>query len=604
MRFLFFGFLSVATAFLTLPHTPLLHSPRRRHTIFKAVDVGEVLNEISEHHFETIVFDNTFQDIVLSDKSGSQRHMASHPVLSSKILDAAIQYHIPIAIQQDSHIILDIATKCLQAFVILSFTLLVLNLFRSVFQQNTMLPFPASPSSQKVQSNVTFADWCGSPEVLRECTEVVSFMTNKTNFEYFGARIPKGILLEGPPGTGKTLLAKAIAGEADVNFMSLSGSEFVELFVGMGASRVRKLFAEARRKSPCILFIDEIDAVGRQRGTGVNLGNDEREQTLNQLLAEMDGFQSNENILVIAATNRQDILDAALLRPGRFDRIIKVPLPDTQSRFKILEQYAKNKPLDESVDLYKVAISTGGFSGAQLENLLNEAALLSVRRNLTSITYPTLLDAKEKLLIGVQKETDMRTLDTKRRVAVHEAGHALVCVLYKEYFDFVKVTIQDTYSGAGGYTVFDDKLEISEYGLYTRDYLKKRLRILLAGRAAESVFYGDEFVSVGATEDLRQVNILARRMINQFGMGEQIENYHDAYTNDDNPFLGRTMGAGHHVSDELASSVDKEVLLLVKDAYQETKKVLKERETVLRTITDGLLINHTLYEDDIRELIN
>jgi cell division protease FtsH len=328
------------------------------------------------------------------------------------------------------------------------------------------------------------------------------------------------------------------------------------------------------------------------------MGNDEREQTLNQLLSEMDGFKENEDIIVIAATNRRDVLDAALLRPGRFDRIVAVPLPDFSSRVKVLETHARSKKLGP-VSLELIAEQTAGFSGADLQNLLNEAALLSVRNNLTEISRDTIMQALEKTMVGVKKETDTRSLDTKQRVAIHEAGHAVIALLFPEYFNFVKVTIQNTYSGAGGYTIFTDNHEIAENGLYTKDYLKKRLRVLLGGRAAESLLYGDDFVSVGAMEDLRQAALLSRRMINQFGMGEQLENYCNPYDNGDNPFVGRMVGTGNQVSEDLAASIDKEALFLVKDAYQETRKLLKEKESLMTLITEGLIKKNTLYPEDI-----
>lgn len=313
----------------------------------------------------------------------------------------------------------------------------------------------------------------------------------------------------------------------------------------------------------------------------------------------MDGFKENDDIIVLAATNRRDVLDAALLRPGRFDRLVNVPLPDYPSRVKILEVHARSRRLNETeVSLERLAEQTAGYSGAELQNVLNEAALIAVRKNDTIISRDSVMAALEKLMVGIQKETDSRSLETKRLVAIHEAGHAVTALAFPDYFDFVKVTIQNTYSGAGGYTIFTDKPEMVENGLYTRDYLKKRLCVLLGGRAAESLFYGDDFVTVGAREDLRQVAVLSRRMITQYGMGENLENYCNPHDDDETPFIGKTLGSSHQVSDDLASKVDKEAHFLIKEAYHETRKLLKEKEAMMERMIAGLLEKKTLYRED------
>jgi len=417
--------------------------------------------------------------------------------------------------------------------------------------------------------------------------------------------MPKGILLEGPPGTGKTLLAKAIATETNSTFISISGSEFVELFVGMGASRVRELFDTARQNRPCIIFIDEIDAVGRQRGAGINMANDEREQTLNQLLYEMDGFNNNDDIVVMAATNRRDVLDQALLRPGRFDRIIRVPVPDKFSREKILDFYIKNKKTDKPFDIKAIAELTDGFSGAQLKNLINEAAILSARNNETIIQEKYIFESFEKSIVGlIRNNADVEPV-TKQRVAIHESGHALLSIIFKKYFDFQKASIQPTYNGAGGYTIFAEKPEIKEGGLYTKDVLHKRLIVTLGGKAAESIYYGDDFISLGANEDLRQANGLARRMIGNFGMGDKLEVFfNDNIGDESNPFLGRSLGmGGDKYSQNTKYIMDKESLNLVKNAYSDAKYILNQNYDKLIEFSELLMNNTIIMSKDIDEFI-
>jgi len=461
-----------------------------------------------------------------------------------------------------------------------------------------MTPF-SFPSKQKendlfVKPNVTLSSWAGSPEVIEECKEVISYIEKKELYKEIGADMPKGILLEGPPGTGKTLLAKAIATETNSTFITMSGSEFVELFVGMGASRVRDLFDSARKNRPCIIFIDEIDAVGRQRGAGINMANDEREQTLNQLLYEMDGFNDNEDIVVMAATNRRDVLDQALLRPGRFDRIIRVPVPDKFSREKILDFYIKDKKTDKQFDIKAIAELTDGFSGAQLKNLINEAAILSARNNQTMIQEKYVFESFEKLIVGLIRNNADVQPETKQRVAIHESGHAMLSIIFNNYFDFQKASVQPTYNGAGGYTIFSEKPEIKEGGLYTKDILRKRLIVTLGGKAAESIYYGDDFVSLGANEDLRQANKLARRMIGNFGMGNDLEVFFDDNIGDEsNPFLGRSLGIGDKYSPQTKYVMDKESLELVNDAYKEAKHILKQNYDKFIEFSE-LLVNNTV----------
>ena len=472
-------------------------------------------------------------------------------------------------------------------------------------QANFMNPFMPSMSQNKggdllQKSNITLANWAGSPEVIEECVEVISYIQNKELFNKMGAEMPKGILLEGPPGTGKTLLAKAIAGETNSTFIAISGSEFVELFVGMGASRVRDLFQNARDNNPCIIFIDEIDAVARQRGAGINMANDEREQTLNQLLYEMDGFNNNENIVVIAATNRRDVLDQAILRPGRFDRIIRVSLPDKDSREKIIEYYLNNKNIEQTFDIASIAELTEGFSGAQIKNLINEAIILSARNKYTKLQEQYIFEAFEKSIVGLVRKNATVDFATQKRVAIHESGHSILTLLFNDTFDFKKASIQPTYNGAGGYTFFSEKPEIRNGGLYTKDMLKKRLIVSMGGKAAESIFYGNDFVSLGAVEDLRQANKLAKRMIGNFGMGTQLEVFFNEDISDDsNPFLGRSLSIGDKYSDHTKFMMDKESLELVQNAYNSAVDLLKKNYGSLIYFSDLLMNNTVIYRKDL-----
>ena len=454
------------------------------------------------------------------------------------------------------------------------------------------------------RANISLASFAGSPEIMEECSEIVSYLKNSTLYENAGAEIPRGILLEGPPGSGKTLLAKAIASEADANFVNIAASEFVEVFVGVGASKIRALFDMARKNSPCILFIDEIDAVGRQRGAGVNMANDEREQTLNQLLAEMDGFGDNSGILVMAATNRKDVLDQALLRPGRFDRILTVPYPDRDSRKSILKVHARNKKLADDINLDFIAELTAGFSGAQLKNLLNEAAIYAAREGQSIITTTNILNALDKLIVGLVKKQDIRSEESLRRVAIHETGHALLAANFTEYFELKKVTIQSTYNGAGGYTIFNEYPNITDSGLYTKDLLKKRLVVTMGGKAAESIVYGDDHVSLGAIQDLKQANSLAQQMIGNYGMGDKLEVFYNENVGDSrNPFLGRSMAMGGGYAETTKNIMDRESLNLVINAYQDAKRILTDNRETLDTVVQTLLKNTTILGSDVRKLM-
>jgi len=452
------------------------------------------------------------------------------------------------------------------------------------------------------QTQVTFSDVAGIEQAKLELTEVVDFLKNGERFTAIGAKIPKGVLLVGPPGTGKTLLAKAVAGEAGVPFFSISGSEFVEMFVGVGASRVRDLFEQAKQNAPCIVFIDEIDAVGRQRGAGLGGGNDEREQTLNQLLTEMDGFEGNTGIIIIAATNRPDVLDAALLRPGRFDRQVVVDRPDYAGRCEILNVHARGKTLAGDVDLEKIARRTPGFTGADLSNLLNEAAILAARRNLTEISMDEVNDAIDRVLAGPEKKNRVMSQKRKELVAYHEAGHALVGALMPDYDPIQKISIIPR-GRAGGLTWFTPSEDRMESGLYSRSYLQNQMAVALGGRIAEEIVFGEEEVTTGASNDLQQVARVARQMITRFGMSERLGPVALGRQNG-NVFLGRDIASDRDFSDSTAAMIDEEVKKLVDVAYQRAKDVLQNNREVLDKLAQMLIEKETVDSEELQELLN
>jgi cell division protease FtsH len=451
------------------------------------------------------------------------------------------------------------------------------------------------------QTQVTFGDVAGIDQAKLELAEVVDFLKNADRFTAVGAKIPKGVLLVGPPGTGKTLLAKAVAGEAGVPFFSISGSEFVEMFVGVGASRVRDLFEQAKSNAPCIVFIDEIDAVGRQRGAGLGGGNDEREQTLNQLLTEMDGFEGNTGIIIIAATNRPDVLDAALLRPGRFDRQVVVDRPDYAGRLEILKVHARGKTFGKDVDLEKISRRSPGFTGADLSNLLNEAAILAARRNLTEISMDEVNDAIDRVLAGPEKKDRVMSEKRKTLVAYHEAGHALVGALMPDYDAVQKISIIPR-GRAGGLTWFTPSEERLESGLYSRSYLQNQMAVALGGRLAEEIIFGEEEVTTGASNDLQQVARVARQMVTRFGMSERLGPV-ALGRQQGNPFLGRDIAAERDFSEETAAAIDTEVSLLVEQAYRRAKQVLNENRKVLDQLASMLIEKETVDSEELQQLL-
>jgi len=576
---------------------------------------SKLMNQISAGNVEKIYFGDKMKDVISLEKSktpslsirekdpdiSDYTRTLIAPVIAPQLSELSMRNGVETIFLRDPgspigiNSVQALASKALDISLPLFLGIFVISIIRNLimgFQNSPIGLMQQKPGFGEIidpddlkRANISLASFSGSPEILQECEEVVSFLRNESAYKTSGAEIPRGILLEGPPGTGKTLLAKSIAAECEANFISVASSEFVELFVGMGANKVRQLFENARENRPCIIFIDEIDAVGKKRGQGFS-SNDEREQTLNQLLVEMDGFADNDGILVMGATNRKDVLDPALLRPGRFDRIITVPLPDLQSRISILESYAKNKRLEKGVDLKFVADLTNGFSGAQLKNIMNEAAIFSIRDKSQNgiITNVHIMNAIDKSLIGIIKQNDTRTIETLMRVAIHESGHAIMASLYPEYFNLKKTSIQASYSGVGGYTVFVENSNISEGGLYTRDILYKRLMIAMGGKAAESIYYGDDFVSLGAIQDLKTANELAQQMVGKYGMGEDLKVF---YKED-----------GSAYSIETISKYDEETQELVQRAYSETKHLLGKRVNEINFLVNRLIAEKTVFAID------
>ena len=441
----------------------------------------------------------------------------------------------------------------------------------------------------------TFKDVAGLTEEKEEVQEIIDFLKNPKKFQTMGARIPKGVLLVGPPGTGKTLLARAVAGEANVPFYYISGSDFVELFVGIGASRVRDMFKQAKMNAPCLIFIDEIDAVGRQRGAGLGGGHDEREQTLNQLLTEMDGFGANEGIIIIAATNRPDVLDPALLRPGRFDRQVTVALPDKNARMEILKVHARNKTLDKSVTLEYLAKRTPGFSGADLENLLNEAALLTVRRNKKKITMEEIDEATDRVLMGPAKVTRKYTDKEKRLVAFHEAGHAVMGLKLDGANDVQKITIIPR-GHAGGYTMMTPKEDTFNY---TKNELLEAICGLLGGRVAEEITFKE--VTTGAQDDFKKATKIARSMVTEYGMSNLGPMMLEEPS--ENTFLGRDYNKNRNVSDTVAHEIDEEMRSIINSCYDKTKKIINENKDLLKLIAETLLEEETITKEQIDYLV-
>ena len=462
---------------------------------------------------------------------------------------------------------------------------------KSAGANNKAMEFSKTNAQKVKDSKVRFVDVAGAEEEKQELQEIVEFLKNPKKFEEIGARIPKGVLLVGPPGTGKTLFAKAVAGEANVPFFSISGSDFVEMFVGVGASRVRDLFDQAKKSMPCIVFIDEIDAVGRQRGAGLGGGNDEREQTLNQLLVQMDGFESSDSIIIMAATNRADILDPALMRPGRFDRQIYVNVPDVKGREEIMKVHARNKPLSGDINFKSVARLTAGFTGADIENMLNEAAILAARNDRKTITMEDINEAMNKVIAGPAKKSRVITETDKRITAYHESGHAIVAKMTKHCDNVHEISIIPR-GQAAGYTI---TLPTNDDNHMTKEKLLDNIAMLLAGRAAEEIVIKD--ISTGASNDIQRASKLARKMVTEWGMSEDIGTMYLGASEE--VFLGRDYQTQLNYSDEVAAKIDEEVKRILDEQYQKALQILKDNRRVMDAMVKLLYEKETIFEEEI-----
>ncbi len=564
---------------------------------------SDFIDAIQEDQISRVLIspDNGTAQIVENDGSRAQVTLAPDQDLLKLLTD----HNVDIAVQPTKQ-----PSPFQQAAGSLIFPLLLLGGLFFLFRRaqggaggNPAMSFGKSKARLQMEpsTQVTFKDVAGVEGAKLELTEVVDFLKSPDRFTAVGAKIPKGVLLVGPPGTGKTLLAKAVAGEAEVPFFSIAGSEFVEMFVGVGASRVRDLFEQAKKNAPCIVFIDEIDAVGRQRGAGLGGGNDEREQTLNQLLTEMDGFEGNSGIIIVAATNRPDVLDAALMRPGRFDRQVVVDRPDYSGRLQILEVHSKEKTLAKDVDLDQVARRTPGFTGADLANLLNEAAILAARKELTEVRNYEVAEAIERVMAGPEKKDRVMSNKRKELVAYHEAGHALVGAVMPDYDPVQKISIIPR-GQAGGLTFFTPSEERMESGLYSRSYLQNQMAVALGGRVAEEIVYGDDEVTTGASNDLKQVAQVARQMVTRFGMSEKLGPV-ALGRSQGGMFLGRDLASERDFSEDTAATIDEEVSDLVGIAYKRATKVLIDNRKVLDELAKMLIEKETINSDELQDLL-
>jgi len=569
------------------------------------------LEAVETDQIEKVSFSADGKQVLSIDKDGNRHETLVLPEQSADLIKVLVAHNVVFAVQPPPQP----STFGAVAGVLanLAFPLLIIGGLAFLQRRNGgmgggggMNPLDIGKSKSKIQmepqTGVSFEDVAGCDASKFELTEVVEFLKNPAKFSALGAKIPRGVIMEGPPGTGKTLLARAVAGEAGVPFISASGSEFVEMFVGVGAARIRSLFGEAKKNAPCIVFIDEIDAVGRQRAGssrgGMGGGNDEREQTLNQILTEMDGFEGNAGVIVIAATNRADVLDSALLRPGRFDRRVPVDLPDKDGRLAILKVHSRGKPLSDDVQLDIVAKRTIGFSGASLANLMNEAAIVSARRDKTEISYGEIDYAIDRLTVGMQKTTGVSFPNRQRLVAYHEAGHAVMGALTPDYDMVTKVTIIPRTNGAGGFTLFTPSEERLESGLYSKRYLEGQLAVALGGRVAEEIIFGEEEVTTGASNDLQQVRNIARRMVAQWGYSKEKIGAVAWEAPEGNGGFGPQAA-----SPETEKVIDAEVKEIVAKAYKVCKETLVTNRELLEELTEMLIDKETVDFTEMQDLV-
>jgi cell division protease FtsH len=568
-------------------------------TLINSIEKGEVskieideIQRIARVKLKNQKPTDTAQTVTLFDYNNRE--------LYSKIRAKKIDFEVKQT--ADNSAAVNLVINLLVIFLVLAVLMAILR--RSTQSQGNAMNFGKSKArfQMEAKTGVMFDDVAGIEDAKEELQEVVTFLKKPERFNAIGAKIPRGVLLIGPPGTGKTMLAKAIAGEAGVPFFSISGSEFVEMFVGVGASRVRDLFRKAKENAPCIVFIDEIDAVGRQRGAGIGGGNDEREQTLNQLLTEMDGFEGNSGVIVIAATNRPDVLDSALLRPGRFDRQVTVDLPSYKGRLGILQVHARNKKLDPEVTLDNIARRTPGFSGADLANLLNEAAILTARRRKETIANLEINDAMDRITIGLTLNS---LLDSKKKwmTAYHEVGHALVATMLKNADPVEKVTIIPRSGGIEGFTSFslDDEMIDSE-GLRSRSLMLNRITVALGGRAAEAEIYGDDEIDTGAGSDIQKVSSIAREMVTLYGMSDLGPVALESPGNQ--VFLGGEWGSRSQYSEEIADKIDLQIRKIAFDCYAEARRIISENRPLVDRLVEALLDVETIDGDEFRKIVN
>ncbi|NTU69622.1 ATP-dependent zinc metalloprotease FtsH [bacterium] len=561
----------------------------------KKVDISKIVTQIKNNEVDKIIEEGSTLTVVLK---GGEKQISEKNPQDSLVKDYGIdptKVNIEYKEPQDNSFWGDLILSLLPFALIVGFFFFIMR--SAQMGSNQAMSFGKSTARLfgKDKQNITFKDVAGSKEAKEDLLEIVEFLKTPKKFLAMGAKIPKGVLMVGSPGTGKTLMAKAVAGEAGVPFFSISGSEFVEMFVGVGASRVRDLFQKAKRNAPCIIFIDEIDAVGRQRGTGMGGSHDEREQTLNQILVEMDGFDTTTNVIVVAATNRPDVLDPALLRPGRFDRRVTLELPDIKDREEILNVHVKNKPLEKAVDLNKIAQRTSGFSGADLSNLVNEAAILTARLNKKKVGMDELTQSIEKVMLGPERKSKVLSSKERNITAYHEAGHALVARMLPNCDPVHKISIISR-GMAAGYT-WNPPTE--DQHMYSRSYFMDDIAMMLGGRVAEEEVFNE--ITTGAESDLRRATKLARRMVTEFGMSKKLGPLTFGHK-EELVFLGRDMGEHKNYSERVASEIDDEIAIIMNEAHEVARKTIHENLGKLKEISEKLLKEETIEEVEFESM--